>query len=167
MVWRRKLRSQLRGEGCHSSMDETGTTHQVSHPGSPPKAGLGNCFDGNLTWERHPKVPRAFIILRMHLGLIAGAPSSTPFSSTLTFPAPGFCLVYLGQTLASLSQTFLGQAPPITHLEDEWQGLGVPSVTTGACWNDQSHTRGPWATGLASSSILCLHGTWDIPAAMD
>ena len=107
-AWRWKLQSQLRGKGCHSSMDETGTTHQVSHPGSLPKAGLGNRFEGNLTWERHPKVPRAFITLRMHLGLIAGAPSSTPFSSTLMFPAPGFCLVYLGQTLASLSQTFLG-----------------------------------------------------------
>ena len=55
--WR--LRSQLRGEGCYSSRDETGNTHQVSHPGSPPRSGLGNCFNGNVIWERHPKVRRA------------------------------------------------------------------------------------------------------------
>lgn len=95
--WR--LRSQLKGEGCYSSQDETGNTHQVSHPGSPPRSGLGNCFNGNVIWEWHPKVPRALIALRTHLGLIAGALSSAPFSSTLTSPAPGVCLVHLGQTL--------------------------------------------------------------------
>lgn len=122
--WR--LRSQLRGEGCYSSPDETGNTHQGSHPGSPPRLGLGNCFNGNLIWERHPKVPRAFITLRMHLGLTAGAPSSAPFSSTLTSPAPGFCLVYLGQTLCLPQPNIFwaAGAPGKLHPSHTWRTSG-------------------------------------------
>ena len=141
--WR--LRSQLKGEGCYSSQDETGNTHQVSHPGSPPRSGLGNCFNGNVIWERHPKVPRALIALRTHLGLIAGALSEFRTLLQYTHIPGSWCLPgALGaDSPPPLARHFLGcrhswEAPPIAHLEDQWQDLsGVPSVTTGACWNDR------------------------------